>query len=99
MNPIKVQRDKLNRLTDLPNVGPAMAADFLRLGFVTPQQLAGQNPLHLYERINALDGITHDPCVLDVFMSVVDFLNGHAPQPWWAFTSSRKDLLKRRGVL
>jgi hypothetical protein len=28
--------------------------------------------------------------VLDVFMSVTDFLGGGAPRPWWEYTGERK---------
>lgn len=38
----------------------------------------------------------HDPCVIDVFMSVTRFMAGvagAAAQPWWAFTSERKRVL------
>ena len=41
MNPSKVRRDRLSALTDLPNIGPAMAADLRLLGFERPEQLAG----------------------------------------------------------
>jgi hypothetical protein len=39
-------------------------------------------------------GIRHDPCMLDVFMSVTSFMNGDEPRPWWKFTASRKELLR-----
>ena len=32
MHPAKVRRDHLHQLTDLPNIGPASAADLRRLG-------------------------------------------------------------------
>jgi|GEM_PF-5266496 len=35
MNPSKVQRDKLHQLTDLPNVGKAVADDLRKLGINT----------------------------------------------------------------
>ena len=31
-----------------------------------------------------------DPCVLDTFLAVVDFMNGHPPRAWWEFTPERK---------
>ena len=42
MNPDKVQRSKLNTLTDLPNVGKAVAEDLALLGITQPQDLAGR---------------------------------------------------------
>lgn len=90
MNPAKVVRDKVRRFTDLPNIGPAMAKDFELLGLTEPQQLAGVDPLQLYESLCVATGSRHDPCVLDTFMSVTHFLGGGEPQPWWQFTEQRK---------
>jgi len=90
VNPAKVRRDRLLALTDLPNIGPAMARDLCLLGFEHPAQLAGQNPQVLYERLCALTGVRQDPCVLDVFVSVTRFMDGDEPRPWWFYTPERK---------
>ena len=96
MNPAKVDRNHLLALTDLPNVGPAMAEDFRLLGIDAPGQLAGRDPFHLYEQLCAITAARHDPCVIDVFISVTRFMNGDEPRPWWAFTEERKRLLANR---
>ena len=83
-------RESVSRLEDLPNIGKAMARDLRRIGIDHPKRLAGQDPLMLYEKLCATSGERHDPCVLDVFMSVVHFMDGGAPLPWWAFTDERK---------
>ncbi|MDO9208140.1 MAG: helix-hairpin-helix domain-containing protein, partial [Sulfuricurvum sp.] len=44
MNPVKVIREKVSKLTDLPNIGKTVAADLKSIGIVTPEQLAGQDP-------------------------------------------------------
>lgn len=93
MNPARVNRRQLDRLTDLPNIGPAMAADFRRLGFNHPGELAGCDPYALYDRLCALDGRRHDPCVIDVFLSVTRFLAGDPPRVWWAYTAERQRTL------
>jgi hypothetical protein len=93
MNPCKVSRSRLKALTDLPNIGPAMAADLRLLGYETPLSIAGASPMAMYERLCKLTGTRHDPCVLDVFMSVTQFLAGGPPQAWWQFTNARKALL------
>ena len=80
------------RFTDIPNVGPAMAKDFAQLGFAKPAELAGQDALALYRRLCVLTRARQDPCVLDTFMAVVDFMNGGAAKPWWDFTAERKRL-------
>ncbi len=90
MNPARVRRDRLQRLTDLPNIGPAMARDFQRLGIDSPADLPGADPLALYQRLCRVTGTRQDPCVLDVFLSVTRFLDGDEPRPWWAYTAERK---------
>jgi hypothetical protein len=90
MSPAKVRRDRVRRLSDLPNVGPAMTRDFELLGISTPWQLCGKDPLALYQSLCRKTGVRQDPCVLDTFISVTRFMNGEAPQPWWAYTAERK---------
>ena len=96
MHPSRVVRENVRRFTDLPNIGPSMARDFALLGYDEPGQLAGIDPLALYHALCAATSVRQDPCVLDVFMAVADFLDGGAPQPWWHFTAERK---RRHGQL
>lgn len=93
MNPAKVVRNEVKRLTDLPNIGKACAADLRLLGIENPEQLLGQDPYEMYSRINRLTGQIHDPCVLDVFISVTRFMAGDDPKPWWFYTEERKQAL------
>ena len=51
MSPDKVQRSKLNTLTDLPNVGKAVAEDLALLGITQPQDLEGQDAYEMYSRL------------------------------------------------
>lgn len=92
MHPAKVVREQVKQLTDLPNVGPAMAGDLRRLGIEQPAQLNGQDPYQLYLRLCQLTGVRQDPCVLDVMISLVRFADGEPPQAWWHYTSERKKL-------
>lgn len=85
------QRATSKRLQRIPNVGPAMADDLLRLGIVAPDDLAGRDPDVLYQDLCRLDGRRHDPCVRDVFASAISFADGEPAQPWWAFTPDRED--------
>jgi hypothetical protein len=80
-------------LEQLPNVGPAMAADLRLLGIQVPQQLKGRDGLQLYRKLCELTGQRHDPCVLDTMLAVVDFMHGAPPAPWWAYTKQRKALV------
>lgn len=90
MNPAKVDRRRLRLLTDLPNIGPAMAADLRLLGIQEPTQLTGRDPYQLYESLCQQTGQRHDPCVIDVLISVTRFMDGDAPRPWWDYTAERK---------
>ena len=90
MNPAKVVRAKVMQLTDLPNIGKASAADLRLLGIETPAQLLGQNPYQMYRTLCDKTGQRHDPCVLDVFLSITRFRAGDDPYGWWYYTEERK---------
>lgn len=94
MNPDEVQRERVRVLTDLPNVGAATAADLRLLGIDTPAQLLGRSPFEMYEALCTLTGQRHDPCVIDVFMSITRFMAGEPPRPWWDYTEERKRRLR-----
>lgn len=93
MNPAKVQRDKLHQLTDLPNIGPAMARDLRLLGINRPDQLVGRDPLAMYAELARITASKQDPCVLDVFLSITRFMAGDEPQPWWRYTAERQRMM------
>jgi hypothetical protein len=90
--------DDCAELEDLPNVGPATAADFRLLGITKPKQLKGKDPFQLYERLCALTGVRHDPCVIDVFIATTRFVGGEPAKPWWHYTAERKRRAKREQV-
>lgn len=93
MHPDKVKREQTTTLRDLPNIGPALAADLHRIGIQKPEELIGRDPVELFERLGSITGSRPDPCVLDVFMSITDFMNGGVPKVWWAYTEERKAML------
>lgn len=94
MNPQKVVRATTKKLTDLPNIGKSLAKDLERIGIDTPEKLEGEDPYKLYQKLCEVTGIRQDPCVLDVLMSITDFMDGGEPQAWWAFTAERKEKYK-----
>ncbi|MDX1808398.1 MAG: helix-hairpin-helix domain-containing protein [Sulfurospirillaceae bacterium] len=96
MNPAKVNKDNVKKLTDLPNVGPLLAADLRLVGIEDPQQLKGKDPFELYEMLCEKSGVRHDPCVLDVFMSITDFMNTGVARVWWDYTKRRKEILSKK---
>ncbi len=86
----KTARDSVLEFEQIMNVGPSLAEDFRRLGIKKPIDLQGKDPWQLYTQIASLDGLVHDPCVLDCFISAIDYMNGKPPQKWWKFTTARK---------
>ena len=98
MSPSKVDRSRLVALTDLPNIGEASAKDLQLLGIHQPSQLVGRCPFELYDELCAKTSTRHDPCVIDVFISITRFMDGEEPQPWWAYTEERKQLLKQKST-
>jgi hypothetical protein len=77
-------------LEQLPNIGPALAADLRRLGITHPGDLRARDPFVRYQSLCAATGKRQDPCVLDTFMAATDFMRGAAPTPWWRYTAQRK---------
>jgi hypothetical protein len=89
------QRTK--QLQTIPNIGPAMAQDLLRLGVTRPEDLVGRDAVEMYEDLCRLDGRRHDPCVEDTFASAVFFANTGERRPWWSFTPERKARVRAAG--
>jgi hypothetical protein len=79
-------------LEQLPNIGPALAADLRLIGIQEPKDLRGKDAFVLYQRLCAITGQRHDPCVLDTFMAATDFMGGAPAAPGWAYTAQRKAL-------
>jgi len=82
-----------SKLEDLPNIGKSIAADLRAVGILSPQQLAGRDPLATYIELGGVMGHRHDPCVLYTLMSVRHFLENGETLPWWTFTDEGKKLL------
>ena len=79
-------------LEQLPNIGPALAADLRLIGVQHPRELASRDAFVLYQALCIKTGQRQDPCVLDTFMAVTDFMRGAAAAPWWKYTAQRKVL-------
>ena len=78
------------RLEQLPNIGPAIAADLRSIGIERPADLRGKDAYTLYRELCEKTGQRHDPCVLDTFMAATDFMRGAPAAPWWKYTAERK---------
>lgn len=93
MNPANVSRNKLEKLTDLPNIGPAIASSLRLLRIDKPDDLVGRSPLELYHMLSSIKGKRQDPCLLDVLISITKFMDGDDPRPWWHYTAERKRMI------
>jgi hypothetical protein len=78
------------RLEQLPNIGPSIAADLRSIGVQHPAELAQSDAFELYQQLCRATGKRQDPCVLDTFIAAVDFMRGADARPWWAYTAARK---------
>ena len=84
-----LQAQTFRQLQTLPNVGPATAGDLIRLGVSSLDDLSRRDPRRLYDRLTELDGVAHDPCVLDVFAAAIHCARTGESVPWWQFTDLR----------
>jgi len=85
------------RLCEIPNVGPAIADDLIRLEIACVEDLADRDPDEMFAQLCELDGQRHDPCVRDVFAAAVSYANGEPARPWWHFSRERKARERERG--
>ena len=85
-----VRRDEITELEQIPNVGPAIAADLRLIGVACPGDLLGRDPYAMHDELCRVTGSRHDPCVIDVFISAVRFMAGEPAKPWWKYPAERK---------
>ena len=77
-------------LEQLPNIGPSLAASLRLIGIQLPSDLVGKDAFALYQQLCTATGQRQDPCVLDTFMAIVDFMQGAEAKAWWRYTALRK---------
>ncbi|MBW1804399.1 MAG: helix-hairpin-helix domain-containing protein [Deltaproteobacteria bacterium] len=92
-------REKVSRLEELPNIGKAIADKLRLIGIDHPRELIGKDPFDLHGALCAKTGKSQDPCVIDVFMSVVHFMEGGDALPWWSFTDERKKYIIQKQMI
>jgi len=88
-------RNEIQNFQDIPNVGKAMEKNFILLGIKQPIELASRDPYQMYDELCRITNSRHDPCVIDVFLSVVDYMKGGSAKKWWEYTRQRKIALSR----
>ncbi len=94
------REEAATRLRRIPNVGPKMAGELLKLGVTRLEDAARRDPDEMYHELCAIDAKRHDPCVRDVFAAVVSYAGGGQARRWWEFTPERKarDNVQRGGT-
>ena len=85
-----MMRSDIKQLRDIPNIGAAMEKKLLMLGVTSPAGLKGKDPYQLYDELCRITRKQHDPCVIDVFISAVRYMEGGPAKKWWEFTAERK---------
>ena len=55
-----------------------------------PIELTGKDPYQMYSDLCRITQKKHDPCIIDVFISAVRYMEGGPPKKWWEFTEKRK---------
>ena len=85
-----MQRNKISRFRDIPNIGPAIEKHLIALGLNKPAELAGKDPYQMYKDLCAITQKRQDPCVIDAFISAVRYMEGGPVKKWWEFTAERK---------
>ena len=86
----------MGELRRLRNVGPATEADLKLLGIETVAELVDADAFELHARLCQLTGRSHDPCMIDVFLSAIDQAQGGEARAWWAYTRERKRRMATR---
>lgn len=87
-------RDDVTKLKSIPNVGPATIRYLKTVGVDSPFDLVGKNPYTMFEELSQETRKQYDPCLLDVFISAVRFMEGAPEKEWWKYTAERKAYLK-----
>lgn len=82
--------NEIKRFRDIPNVGAAIEKNFFYLGLTKPVELIGKDPYQLYRDLCKITQKKQDPCVIDVLISAVRYMEGGPAKKWWEFTEERK---------
>ena len=85
-----MSRKEIRKLQDIPNIGQAIEKDLILLGIKDPVELIGNDPYQMYYDLCNITNNRHDPCVIDVFISAVKYMEGGPAKRWWEFTNERK---------
>lgn len=88
-----MSRENIKHLQEIPNIGKAIEKELNIIGISLPGQLIGKDPYKMYSKLCNITNKKHDPCIIDVFISAVRYMEGGPPRKWWEFTEERKNKL------
>lgn len=90
----------LKELQQIPGVGKSIAVDLWNLGFRSVQDLKGQDPEELYDRLCIQQGTHVDRCMLYVFRCAVYYASNESYDAellkWWNWKDGAKLSESRR---
>ena len=89
-------RTDIDDFNIIPNVGSATIRYLNILGIKKPLELIGQNPYLMHRDLCEITRKHVDPCLIDVFISAVKYMEGEPPHKWWHYTNERKQTLSKQ---
>jgi hypothetical protein len=96
----QAQQEVLKELQQIPGVGKSIAADLWNLGLRSVQDLKGQDPEELYDKLCIQQGTHVDRCMLYVFRCAVYYASNESYDPellkWWNWKDGAKLSESRR---
>ena len=83
----------LKQFQIIPGIGKACSLDLWNIGLRKVEDLKNKNPTILYNKLNAVTGLTHDICMLYTFSCAVYFATEKQHEPeklnWWYWKNKK----------
>jgi len=90
------REESIQNLKTIPGVGPATAADLVKIGIRKVSDLKGKDPQRLFDRSNMMAGMGQDRCILYVYRSAVYYASTPEGRRdpdkllWWNWKDPRR---------
>jgi len=82
-----MNKEVLKDFQRIPGIGKACAADLWNLGYRSVEELKGENPQQMYDKLCILQKVQVDRCMLYTFRCAVYFAETKNPEAeklkWW----------------
>ena len=86
-------RTEIINFQDIPNIGKSIEQKLRLIGLKEPIELINKDPYLMYDQLCNITSQRQDPCIIDVFISAVNYMQGGPAKKWWEFTKERKTKL------